>query len=136
MPQAAIIRRRLLSSGSWAFLTRLLIFQRERAGAGCCIPSTEDRASARFYRGFSFPGESAKLPDNMKMVRKWWKLALAIVALLLAMQIGVSLLVRTHRMHAYLTTQLEKAFGRPVDVGHFAVQLLPTPRLDAEQITV
>lgn len=70
------------------------------------------------------------------MVRKWWKLALAIVALLLAMQIGVSLLVRTHRMHAYLTTQLEKAFGRPVDVGHFAVQLLPTPRLDAEQITV
>jgi hypothetical protein len=72
----------------------------------------------------------------MKMVRKWWKLALAIVAVLVAMQIGVSLLVRTHRMHAYLSAQLEKAFGRPVDVGHFAVQLLPTPRLDAEQITV
>jgi hypothetical protein len=72
----------------------------------------------------------------MKMVRKWWKLALAIVALVIAAQIGVSLIVRTHRMHAYLTRQLEKAFGRPVDVGHFAVQLLPTPRLDAEQITV
>jgi len=72
----------------------------------------------------------------MKMLRKWWKLALTIVALLVAIQIGVSLLVRTHRMHAYLTTQLEQAFGRPVEVGHFAVQLLPAPRLDAEQVTV
>jgi hypothetical protein len=72
----------------------------------------------------------------MKMPRKWWKLALTIVALLVAMQVGVSLLVRTHRMHTYLTAQLEMAFGRPVEVGHFAVQLLPAPRLDAEQITV
>ena len=72
----------------------------------------------------------------MKMLRKWWKLALTIVLLLVAIQIGVSLLVRTHRMHAYLTTQLERAFGRPVEVGHFAVQLLPAPRLDAEQVTV
>ena len=72
----------------------------------------------------------------MKMLRKWWKLALTIVALFVAIQIGVSLLVRTHRMHAYLTTQLERAFGRPVEVGHFAVQLLPAPRLDAVQVTV
>jgi AsmA-like protein len=72
----------------------------------------------------------------MKMLRKWWKLALTIVALVVAVQIGVSLLVRTRRMHAYLTAQLERAFGRPVEVGHFAVQLLPAPRLDAEQITV
>jgi len=72
----------------------------------------------------------------MKMLRKWWKLALTVVALLVAIQIGVSLLVRTHRMHAYLTTQLERAFGRPVEVGHFAVQLLPAPRLDAVQVTV
>src|SRR5580692_12064620 len=72
----------------------------------------------------------------MKLPRKWWKLALTVVSLLVAMQIGVSLLVRTRRMHAYLTAQLEKAFGRPVDVGRFAVQLLPTPQLDAEQITV
>jgi AsmA family len=72
----------------------------------------------------------------MKMARKWWKLALTIVALLVAVHIGVSLLVRTHRMHAYLTTQLEKEFGRPVEVGNFSVQLLPAPQLDAEQITV
>ncbi|HZV88513.1 MAG TPA: AsmA family protein [Candidatus Binatus sp.] len=72
----------------------------------------------------------------MKMLRKWWKLALTIVVLFVAIQIGVSLLVRTHRMHAYLTIQLERAFGRPVEVGHFAVQLLPAPRLDAVQVTV
>jgi hypothetical protein len=88
------------------------------------------------YSSFSFAGQSAKLPHNMKVVRKWWKLALTIVALLVAMQIGVSLFVRTHRMRAYLTAQLERAFGRPVEVVQFAVQLLPTPRLDAEQVSV
>jgi hypothetical protein len=72
----------------------------------------------------------------MKMARKWWKLALTMVALVIATQIGVSLLVRTRHMHAYLTAQLERAFGRPVEVAHFAVQLFPTPRLDAEQVTV
>jgi hypothetical protein len=72
----------------------------------------------------------------MKIPRKWWKLALTMVALLVAVQIGVSLLVRTRRMHVYLTAQLERAFGRPVEVGRFAVQLLPTPRLDAEQVSV
>jgi hypothetical protein len=72
----------------------------------------------------------------MKTLRKWWKLALTIVALFVVVQIGVSLLVRTHRMHAYLSAQLEKAFGRPVEVRSFAAQLLPTPRLDAEQVSV
>jgi len=70
------------------------------------------------------------------MLRKWWKPALAILAALVALQIGVSLLVRTHRMRAYLTSQLARAFGRPVEVGNFFVQLLPSPQLDAEQVTV
>jgi len=72
----------------------------------------------------------------MKLPRKWWKPALAIVALILVAQVGVSLLVRTRRMHNYLTAQLERAFGRPVEVGQFAVQLLPTPRFDADSVTV
>jgi AsmA family/AsmA-like C-terminal region len=72
----------------------------------------------------------------MKTLRKWWRLALTIVAVFVIAQIGVSLLVRTHRMHAYLSAQLEKAFGRPVEVRSFAAQLLPTPRLDAEQVSV
>jgi hypothetical protein len=72
----------------------------------------------------------------MNMMRKWWRPALTIVALLVAMQICVSLLVRTHRMRAYLIAQLEMAFGRPIEVENFSVQLLPAPRLDAEQVTV
>jgi uncharacterized protein involved in outer membrane biogenesis len=72
----------------------------------------------------------------MRSLRKWWKLALTIVALVIALQVAVSLLARTRRMHRYLTGQLEQAFGRPVEVGRFAVQLLPVPRCDAERITV
>jgi hypothetical protein len=72
----------------------------------------------------------------MNLPRKWWKLALTIVALLVVVQIGASLLVRTRRVRAYLTAQLERAFGRQVEVGHYSVQLLPAPELDAEQITV
>jgi hypothetical protein len=53
----------------------------------------------------------------MKTLRKWWKLALAIVVLLIAAQAGVSLLVRTHHVHGYLVAHLERAFGRPVEVG-------------------
>lgn len=70
------------------------------------------------------------------MIRKWWKLAVAIVVFVVAAQVCASVLVRTLRVHAYLTAHLERAFGRPVEVRHFNVQLLPTPQLDAEQITV
>ena len=72
----------------------------------------------------------------MKTLRKWWKPALALVVLLVALQVGVSLLVRTHRVHGYLVAQLERAFGRPVEVGTFDVQILPSPRLDANNVTV
>lgn len=72
----------------------------------------------------------------MTTLRKWWKAGLALVALLVAAQFGASALVRTHRMHAYLIAHLERAFGRPVEVGRFGVAFLPVPQLDAEQITV
>jgi uncharacterized protein involved in outer membrane biogenesis len=72
----------------------------------------------------------------MKTVRKWWKLALAILVLLIALQAGVSLLVRTHRLHGYLVAQLERAFGRPVEVGSFDVRILPSPQLHADSVTV
>jgi hypothetical protein len=67
---------------------------------------------------------------------KWRKLALAVVALLIACQIGVSAVARTQRVHGYLVTQLERAFGRPVEVEHFDVRILPRPRLNANGVTV
>jgi AsmA family len=72
----------------------------------------------------------------MNRVRKWWKPALALVALVVAAQAGVSLLARTHRVHRYLIGHLERTFGRPVEVAHFNVLLLPSPRLDADRITI
>ncbi len=72
----------------------------------------------------------------MTTLRKWWKPALAMVVLLVALQIGVSFLVRTHRVHAYLVAHLERTFGRPVEVGSFDVRILPRPQLNADSVTV
>jgi hypothetical protein len=72
----------------------------------------------------------------MSRLRKWWRPAALVVAIVIVSQVGVSLLVRTHRVHAYLVLHLERAFGRPVEVAHFSVLILPSPRLDAEEITV
>ncbi len=72
----------------------------------------------------------------MMRLRKWWKPALAIAILLIALQAAVSLLVRTHRLHGYLVAQLERAFGRQVDVRDFGVRILPSPQLNAEGVTV
>jgi hypothetical protein len=72
----------------------------------------------------------------MSKLRKWWKPALAIVVLLIALQAAVSLIARTHRVHGYLVAHLERAFGRPVEVGSFNVRILPSPRLDANRVTV
>ncbi len=72
----------------------------------------------------------------MNRLRKWWKLALVLVALVVACQAGVSLLVRSRSVHAFLTDCLQRAFGRPVEVAHFNVLLLPSPRLDADRVTI
>src|SRR3984885_4634006 len=72
----------------------------------------------------------------MNRLRKWWRLALVLAALVVASQTGVSLLVRTHRVHNYLVERLARAFGRPLEVRHFNVLLLPSPRLDADQVTI
>jgi hypothetical protein len=72
----------------------------------------------------------------MSRLRKWWRPAALIAAIVIVSQVGVSLLVRTHRVHGYLVRHLERAFGRPVEVAHFSVLILPNPSLDAEQITV
>ena len=72
----------------------------------------------------------------MNKLQKWWKPALAIVSTVIALQVGVSLLVRTHRGHAYLAAHLERAFGRQVEVESFDARILPSPQLDANGVTV
>ena len=72
----------------------------------------------------------------MSRLRKWWRPAALVVAIVIVSQVGASLLVRTNRVHAYLERHLERAFGRPVEVARFGVLLLPSPSLSAEEITV
>jgi uncharacterized protein involved in outer membrane biogenesis len=72
----------------------------------------------------------------MAIRRKWWRLAIAILALLALAQFAVGLLVRTRPVHAYLIARLEHAFGRPVEVSEFDAQVFPSLRLDANRISV
>src|SRR5262249_25656943 len=53
-----------------------------------------------------------------------------------AIQAGASLVVRTSRVRAFLTRQLERSFGRSVEVREFSASLFPTPQLDANGISV
>jgi hypothetical protein len=68
--------------------------------------------------------------------RKWLKLAIGLLALVVVAQAAVGLLVRTRRVHAYLIGRLERAFGRQVDVRQFDAQVFPKLRLEANGITV
>lgn len=87
-------------------------------------------------RPYLFAHESAKLPSEMTKLQKWWKLALLIVFFFVGLQAGVSLLAHTHRVHAYLVANLERAFGRQVEVASFGARILPSPQLDANGVTV
>jgi uncharacterized protein involved in outer membrane biogenesis len=72
----------------------------------------------------------------MAIRRKWWKLAISVLALIAFAQLAVGVLVRTRRVHDYLIARLERAFGRQVEVGQFDAQVFPSVRLDANGITV
>src|SRR5713226_5013206 len=72
----------------------------------------------------------------MHRVRKWWRLALLILAFLIAAQVGASVLARTHGIHIYLIAHLERAFGRTVEVRHFNIILLPRLVMEAELVSI
>src|SRR5664279_4077245 len=72
----------------------------------------------------------------MTRLRKFGKWAAIAALLFVVAQLGASLAMRTRRMHGYLIAQLERSFGRPVQVGDFSLQVLPIPRLDMDGITV
>ena len=72
----------------------------------------------------------------MNSLRKWWKPGLALLLALVAVQEGVSLLVRTGSARAFLTRELRSSFGRDVEVRQFSASLFPSPRLDAYGVSV
>jgi len=72
----------------------------------------------------------------MSSLRNSWKLGVSVAILLVAAQVCLSLAVRTRRVHNYLGARLESAFGRPVQVKHFNLEFLPSPRIYATGVTV
>ena len=72
----------------------------------------------------------------MGKLKKWWKAGAAAVLAVIALQVAVSLLAGTHRVHAYLTAHLERAFGRPVEVDSFGARIFPSLEVYADGVTV
>jgi hypothetical protein len=87
-------------------------------------------------RLYPFVVHSAKLSNWMSNLRNSWKLGVSVAVLLIAAQLGLSLAVRTRRVHNYLGARLESAFGRPVQVKHFNLEIFPSPRIYATGVTV
>ncbi len=72
----------------------------------------------------------------MAIRRKWLRLAIVVLALVVAAQVAIGAVVHITRVHEYLTAQLERAFGRQVEVRQFDAQVFPSLRLDADGVTV
>src|SRR5215470_915334 len=123
---------------------RSRICRRERAGAACCIRCTKIAGSSRrTNRKLPIPfGVCENFyvcrpdPISVNRIRKWWKAVLAVILAAIALQFAASLLVRTARVKAFLTRQLQGSFGRPVEVRQFSASFFPTPQLDAYAISV
>ena len=72
----------------------------------------------------------------MTNLRNSWKIALWVTVILVVAQIAASISVHTPRVRNYLIARLEDAFGRPVQVKHFNIEILPSPRIYAGGVTV
>jgi hypothetical protein len=93
--------------------------------------------SGRTLREFFRAGSSTPLSAiPVNRLRTWWKPAVLLLLALFAVQAGASLVVRTSRVRGFLTRQLEKSFGRSVEVREFSASLFPAPTLDANGISV
>lgn len=83
----------------------------------------------------------AEVPDRpgrflVNRLRKWGKPALTLLLALAALQTAAVLTVRNSHARKFLTQQLEKSFGRKIEVGHYSATLFPSPELTADGISV
>lgn len=68
--------------------------------------------------------------------RPWLKWILICVVALWLVDIGISLLLQHTRLQQVLTSRLEAAFGRPVEVGSYQFSLWGGPTLEAQSVIV
>jgi hypothetical protein len=64
------------------------------------------------------------------------RIILAAISLFLALDYGISGLMRSGWLHQRFTRRLEAAFGRPVQASYYSFSLLEGPRLEANYVTV
>src|SRR6202011_3377506 len=91
--------------------------------------------SSQHLAPYTFLPESARL-STVTNLRNSWKIALWVTAIFVAAQIAASISIRTPRVRNYFSERLEDAFGRPVQVKHFNIEILPSPRIYASGVTV
>src|SRR5579863_2598175 len=68
--------------------------------------------------------------------RKLLTVLLALALFSVALAVILSRVVASQSARRYLTTRLEQAFGRPVEVGKFSIRWLPMPGVVAERVTI
>ncbi|HUJ30180.1 MAG TPA: AsmA-like C-terminal region-containing protein [Candidatus Acidoferrum sp.] len=68
--------------------------------------------------------------------RRWPKAILVLLAVLWLADAGISLLIQHTALKRRLTSRLEAAFGRPVDVGSYRFSLWSGPMLEANSVVV
>ncbi len=98
-------------------------------------PFVSTTAPERSGRAPTRTSEPTRFPGSPRLHR-WLRILLMVVIACFALDWGISLLLEYGWLHHALTRRLEAAFGRPVDVGHYAFSLLEGPQLEAERITV
>jgi AsmA family len=72
----------------------------------------------------------------MARVRTYAKWIAFAVVLLILVQTALPYALRNRRMRAYLTSHLEKSFGRRVEARGFSMVLLPLPQLEVDGVSV
>jgi hypothetical protein len=82
------------------------------------------------------PGPLEAVPSRHSRWRRWPKWILLLVLFLWIADMGISLLLQHTRLQHKLTSRLEAAFGRPVEVGSYDFSLWGGPTLEAQSVTV
>ncbi len=83
--------------------------------------------------------QSPALPEHRarkRSPRRLWRVLLTVAAVLLLVDLSVSVAFELGWLHHALTSRLEAAFGRPIEVSNYSFSLLEGPRLEANYITV
>lgn len=72
----------------------------------------------------------------MSRIRKYGGTALLILALLIGVQVAASLAVKSRHIRSFMLARVAAAFGRPVQVDDFWIQILPIPEVQMDRVTI